>query len=125
MYVYVAGAYSADTIIQCLINIREGTRWSLKLLHRGHVPFVPWLDYPFTLLNDPGDPEVTVEMYYEYSLAWLQKCDCVFVTPHWEESKGTQREIEEAHRLGIPVLYSIDELDHYSPFPSESSGTYV
>jgi hypothetical protein len=107
--VYVAGAYSADNVLGVLDNIREGVRWSTQVLLAGYAPFSPWTDFHFQLMLR-GDEELQVEDYYEFSLAWLRVCDAVFVTPDWEQSKGTRAEIAEAERLGIPVVYDLDDL---------------
>jgi hypothetical protein len=107
--VYVAGAYSADNVIGVLDNMRRGMRWSTLVMLAGHFPFSPWIDYHFQLMLRDGEV-LTVEDYYEYSMAWLHASEIVFVTPGWERSTGTIREIQMAERLGIPVVYSLDEI---------------
>lgn len=107
--VYVAGAYSADNILGVLDNIREGLRWSTQVFLAGHAPFAPWLDFHFQLMLRDNE-NLTVEQYYQYSLEWLRVSDIVFVTPGWENSRGTYAEIAEATRLGIPIVYSLDAL---------------
>lgn len=107
--VYVAGAYSANNVIGVLDNMREGMRWATRVLLAGHAPFVPWFDFHFQLMLREGET-LAVRDYYQYSLAWLRASDVVFVTPGWEQSKGTLAEIEEAERLGIPVVYGIGAL---------------
>jgi len=107
--VYVAGAYSANNVIEILNNIREGMRWATKVFLTGNAPFTPWLDFHFHLMLRE-DENLTVEDYYEYSLAWLRAADVVFVTPGWEQSKGTIAEVAEARRLGIKVVYNIGEI---------------
>jgi len=107
--VYVAGAYSSGNVIGVLDNIREGMRWSTKVFLAGHAPFSPWLDFHYQLMLRDGEA-LSVPDYYEYSLAWLRASDCVFVTPGWEDSKGTVAEIQEAERLGIPVVYNIKDI---------------
>lgn len=107
--VYVAGAYNADNVMKVLDNMREGMRWSTKVMLLGHAPFCPWADFHFQLMLREGE-ELTLQNYYEYSLAWLRCSDIVFVTPGWERSKGTLAEINEAKRLDIKVIYDIEEL---------------
>lgn len=107
--VYVAGAYSSNNVIGVLDNMREGMRWATKVFLAGHAPFAPWLDFHFQLMLREGE-SLAVEDYYQYSLSWMQVADVVFVTPGWEDSKGTHAEIAEAERLGIPVVYSIDDV---------------
>ena len=107
--VYVAGAYSSNNVISILNNIREGMRWSTRVFLAGHAPFAPWLDFHFQLMLRDGE-NLTVNDYYEYSLAWMRVADVVFVTPGWEQSKGTLAEIAEADQLGIRVVYDIHEI---------------
>ena len=109
--VYVAGAYSSNNVLGVFDNIREGMRWSTKVLLAGYAPFCPWVDFHFQLMLREDDRRLTVQDYYEYSLAWLRVCDVLFVTPGWETSGGTKAEIAEARRLGIPVVFAMDEID--------------
>ena len=107
--VYVAGAYSSDNIIGILDNMREGMRWATKVFLEGHAPFTPWLDFHFQLMLREEE-RLSVEDYYQYSLTWLRVADVVFVTPGWETSGGTIAEIAAAKRIGIRVVYSLDEI---------------
>jgi len=53
------------------------------------------------------------EFWLKHDLEMLKKCDEMYVIdlPGWEQSVGVQREIEEAGRLGIPVVFlETDEL---------------
>ena len=43
----------------------------------------------------------------------LSRCDALIVAPGWEHSTGTKEEIVEADKLGLKVLYSLDELKVY------------
>ena len=102
--VYIAGAYSSNNVMGVLNNMRKGMRASTEWLLNGFAPFCPWLDYHFQLQLREGE-NLTVQNYYDYSMAWLRKSDLVFVLKGWEQSKGTIAEIAEAERLGIPIMY--------------------
>ena len=107
--VYVAGAYSAGNVIDVLDNMRKGMRLSTEVMLAGFAPFCPWLDYHFQLmLRD--DENLTVQNYYDYSIAWLDASDAVLLVPGWESSKGTIAEIERAEQLGIPVYTNLYEV---------------
>jgi hypothetical protein len=109
--VYVAGAYSADNVLDVLHNIRRGIRMSTKLFIMGYAPFSPWLDYHFLLqVSEEEAADITVEMFYQYSIAWLAVADALLVLPNSESSVGTQREITKAKELGIPIFYHIRDL---------------
>ena len=107
--VYVAGAMSADNILEVLNNIHDGIKIGAELLKNGFAPFVPHLDVMFKIQNG-SDLKVPVDNYYQYSMEFLKVCDCVLVCPNWKNSKGTLAEIEMAKNLGIPVYYSLEEL---------------
>lgn len=108
--VYIAGAYSADNVITILDNMREGMRMATRVLLAGFAPFCPWLDYQFQLMLRNYE-RLSVEDYYEYSLAWLDASDVMFVLPNSENSKGTKKEIEYAVENNIPIVYCLEELE--------------
>lgn len=106
--VYIAGAYSANNVIIILDNIRNGMRAGTELLLKGYSPFVPWFDFHFQLMLRE-DEILSVENYYKYSVDWLEVSDAVYILPNSENSKGTQKEIERAIELNIPIFYSIKD----------------
>ena len=107
--VYVAGSYSANNVLSVLDNMRCGMRMGVKVLLAGYSPFVPWLDYHFSLMLRDGE-RLTVEHYYNYSLAWLEKSDAILLLPNSENSKGTQVELKKARELNIPIYDSLESL---------------
>ena len=110
--VYVAGAYSADNIIDCLKNIGRGEDYSAKIFMMGYAPFCPWHDKDYVIKN--WDKKLTKEMFYDYSMAWLDVSDIMFLVPEYEGSKGTMDEIERAKQLNIPIVKSFEELNALS-----------
>jgi hypothetical protein len=113
--IYVAGAYSDTNVLGVLRNIGRGEYWASQLFMRGYAPFTPWHDKTFVIQNWKED--FTVDQFYNYSMEWLKVSDAVFIVPNhvglkdWGDSKGTLKEIEEAKHLGIPVFYSLKELE--------------
>lgn len=116
--VYVAGAFSDDNVLGVLKNIGRGEWYASQLFVQGFAPFTPWHDKTFVFNN--WEQALTVEMFYNYSIAWLEVSDVMFVIPNWkglknhEDSKGTQEEIRIANELGIPVFYNNEELTEYA-----------
>ena len=100
MYVYVAGPYGSMPES----NTHRAIRMGNKLMDAGFIPFVPHVNahYWHSLYN------MKEKEWMAYDLAWLRKCDVVMRMEG--ESKGADEEVEEAKRLGIPVVYSVDEL---------------
>jgi hypothetical protein len=107
--VFVAGRYRADNVLGILDNIREGLRWSTLVFLAGHSPFCPWLDFLFHLMLQGGE-QLTVEQYQRRSMAWLEKSDVVLAITGWNTSEGAQNEMRAADKLGIPVVYRIEDI---------------
>ena len=107
--IYVAGAYSADNVIDVLDNMRRGMRAATEVLLAGYAPFCPWLDYQFQLMLREGE-NLTVPDYYAYSIAWLKASDAILVLPNSEHSRGVQAEVMTAMEMQIPIYYSLSEL---------------
>ena len=107
--VYVAGAYNAGDVISVLDNMRRGMRVSTEVMLAGFAPFCPWLDYHYQLMLRDGET-LTVQQYYDYSMAWLEASDFVLVLPNSEHSKGVKAELARAKELGIPVFQTVEEL---------------
>jgi len=110
--VYVAGSYNAPNIVQALDNMRRGMRATVEVLLAGYAPFCPWTDHHYQLMKKENEI-ITREMYQAQSMAWLEVSDAVLVLPNSENSGGTQREIQRACDLGIPIFYRLVDLDEY------------
>lgn len=97
-YVYVAGPYRGDEEYNTVKAMEVGS----ELVRLGFWPFVPHVNahYWHSLFR--------VKLWMEYDLAWLARCDVVVRMPG--RSVGADEEVEEARRLGIPVVYSVEEL---------------
>lgn len=100
--VYIAGPYSADTVIGMLGNIRRGIQIAAQLMDEGDAPFCPWLDHQYGL-----QCELPLSAYQGASMAWLEVSEAVVLAPGWERSTGTAAEIVRARRLGIPIYDGI------------------
>lgn len=114
--VYVAGAYSADNVIQVLRNMKRGMKLATQAMQTGKiVPFTPWFDYHFFLQEDEADRLITINDIYEYSMSFLTDwAEAVLVQQDgWEGSKGTVAEINKATELGIPVFFTLEALESW------------
>ena len=106
--IYIAGPYSSDNVLGVLHNIRKGIEVATQVFKDGYAPFCPWLDFHYVLFDK--QEALTVQDFYDYSIAWLEVSDAVLVLPGYENSKGTLAEIKRAGKLGIPVFYDYAEL---------------
>lgn len=106
--IYIAGALNADAV-GYIQNMHRMIIWGRRVQKLGCGTFVPGLDFLAGLVH--GDFEYPD--YFDNSQPWLEVSDAMFVTPKWENSKGTHKEIERAERLGIPVFYTIESLKEW------------
>ena len=113
--VYIAGAYSADNVLDVFNNMRIGMRAAVAVFDAGCSPWCPFWDFHLLLMRRDDQP-VTIEALYDYSLAWLSVSDAVYVAPNPANgrSKGTVNEINKATGLGIPVLDCLDKLKEWA-----------
>ena len=112
--VYVAGPYSADNISDIFENIRKGMRAGVEVFLAGYSPYVSWHDFHHNLMLKDGE-SLSVNDYYEMSMAWLVVSDAMLVLPGWMESKGTLAEIKRAEELKIPIFYTFEALKEEMP----------
>lgn len=99
--VYIASAYTiGDRLMNTLVQIEMAS----KLIDMGYIPFVPLL-YHFVEQLHPKAYDTWCEIDNE----WLVKCDVVLRIPG--QSKGADEEVALAMSKGIPVVYSIDQLE--------------
>ena len=113
--VYVAGAYSSGNVLGVLENMRIGMRAAKDVMLARLSPFCPWLDYQFWLMLQDGET-LTVDDFYEYSMAWLAASDAVLVVnnPANIDSVGLRKELDLAKQLRIPIFNSIDRLKEWA-----------
>ena len=109
--IYIAGAFSADNVLDVLKNIGRGERKAAELFSLGFAPFCPWHDKDFIIKNP--DFDFTIDMFYEYSIAWLEVSDCLLLVPGWERSKGVAAELKRAGELGMPIFTNVREIQDF------------
>jgi hypothetical protein len=98
--VYIASPYS---IGDPSVNVRRQIDAAEELINAGFYPYLPLLSH-FQHEVHPHDYETWVRL----DDAWIPACDALLRLPG--ESKGADREVALALKLGIPVYYSIGEL---------------
>jgi hypothetical protein len=120
--VYIAGPISKGDLSQ---NINQATQAMRELIKRGYAPLCPHLTVyakPATTYHYfggdqetwckatiEGAPGITHQDWLDVDLRWVEVSDAILRLPG--ESKGADIEVAEAHRLGIPVFESIEDLE--------------
>lgn len=114
MYVYIAGRMSGQPS-EYLANVREMSAASRALMEAGFCPINPAGDLLEGLVSEQPIPK---ELFQRRSLDLLRLLRgrrgamLVLHATHrgGRRSEGVHREIRECELLGIPVVYSIEEL---------------
>lgn len=105
MRVYIAGPYTTPDPVE---NTRKAIVAGEDVRAHGHLPFVPHLNllWHFIFAHEPA-------YWLLMDLGWLALCEALIRLPG--VSPGADREEAEAHRLGIPVYYSVEEFLEANP----------
>ena len=91
--VYISHAYSSDPAG----NRVRVARIARELALQGHVPLAPHLLFP-SFIDEAGERDLAVKLCIEL----VGRADEVHT--YGEVSEGMRLEVEEAERLGIPVI---------------------
>jgi hypothetical protein len=111
--VYVAGKLTA-LAVDYLQNCYKMMNTAQLLKEAGYSVYVPCLD----LLMGIAYGYESIDEYFDNGIPWLKASDAVFLTPGWETSKGTRKEIEIALENSIPVFDHLDEMwSHFQGVP--------
>ena len=99
--IYIAGPYSKGDVA---VNVNNAIKAADKLVEAGFLAFIPHLTHFWHIVSPKA-----WEFWIQLDLACLAFCDGVLRLPG--ESEGADREVRRAKELGIPVYYSLDELE--------------
>lgn len=104
--IYTIGPMTATTSWEWEQNLRRAEEVGLKPLHvdNGLAVHCPQINGRFFRDN------VTYEVALRADKSALRACNAALVLPGWQESKGSNEEIEFCDEQGIPLFFSVDEL---------------
>jgi len=103
MRIYVAGPLNAPSAVIYIQNLHRMISVAIKIYKKGHIPFVPCLDFLMGLLA--GNWEY--DSYFNLNQPWLEQCEALF---YMAPSPGANRELETAKKLGLKIFLSLDEI---------------
>jgi dUTP pyrophosphatase len=105
--IYVAGKYSDPTPEGRLANTRRAMEVGLQLWHKGYAPFIPHLSH----FTDELAAELGSRLDYQDWIDWddlyQEVCEVFFYD---SSSKGADRELENARRLGQPIFRNVNDV---------------
>ena len=106
--IYIAGKLN-DMAVDYLHNVHKMMTVAEEVRKAGYSVFVPAID----LLMGIKFGYKSYEDYFNNSQPWLAASDAVFLVEGWDGSECTEREIELAEELGIPVFTKLDQMNTY------------
>ena len=105
---YVAGSLRSD-IPGYIANCSRMIKFAEAVRREGFAVYVPCLDFLQGIVM--GDMQF--HDYFDNSFAVLERCDGLILTPGYEGSVGTQKEIIKTKMLCKPVFESIERAKNY------------
>ena len=113
MKIYIAARLTAKTPDRLLMNGGIAIRAAIEVMKKGHIPFVPPLDYLIYMMSTPEDlDEIGNEYYYKYSCEWLKCCDAIVIVNGLDDSKGVKKEYKLAQDLGMKIFKNVKEIPY-------------
>lgn len=106
MLIAVAGPYSADTEEQRQRNLDAMNRVAAEVMRLGHVPVIGVnAALPVVEMLEPDDRYWAI---MKISLAVVDRCDAILMIG---ESSGANRERDLIAGKGLPVYWSLEEIE--------------
>lgn len=114
LWILVAGPYRSGTndnpeLIEA--NVKAMNEMALKVLNKGHMPILgEWIALP--LIKEAGSEtigdEIFNEIFHPIAIRLQDKLDAVLRIGG--ASQGADEMVNQAHRKGLKVYYSLDEI---------------
>lgn len=98
MRVYLIGPYNGDSIWAIKQNVEEARTVARELWASGYAVLCPHTNTEFM-----DGPDLSADRFIEGDIEWLSVADAVVLLPGWEQSRGSQAELNAARKFGIPV----------------------
>lgn len=102
--IYVAGPITGDPF-GC---VRQSLTAFGPLRDAGCIPYLP----QWSIIAEMVEP-IHYEVWLAYDFDIIGRADALFRLPG--ASPGADREVDEAHRLGIPVFYEVADVAAWAP----------
>jgi nucleoside 2-deoxyribosyltransferase len=96
--VYIAGKYRGPNAWAIEQNIRAAEEVAAQVWAMGMVALCPHAN------SRHMDGVASDEVFLEGTMELLRRSDAVVLVPNWRDSAGARAEVDEAHRLAIPVF---------------------
>jgi len=104
--VFIAGPYGDNlTEEEIKKNVLNAEIYGKNIALKGHIPFIPHK----MLEGWQKDNRFSVKDFKKIDETWLNECDALYYT---SQSKGADEELKTAKKMGLFIIYNIDDLDN-------------
>lgn len=108
--IYISGAYMGKDEGKSIDeNIRIARKMAITLWELGYTVICPHLNTQ----NFERDCKCNYDDYIEGDISLVKKSDGIMMLDNWKESNGASIERQAAFEDGIPVFYSIEQLEEW------------
>ncbi len=105
--IFIAGPFRGPNAWSIENNVRQAEALALEVWKRGAVALCPHTNTRFFQDALPD------EVFLSGAKVLLARCDAVLVTDNWHKSIGTNRELDYAVQLKLPVLFTLAQLENF------------
>lgn len=105
--IYIAGPFRGPNYWEQEQNIRRAEAVALEVWRLGAAALCPHNNTRFFQGALPDD------VWMLGDLELMRRCDAILMLSGWGKSQGATVEEREARRLGMPVLYAIEQLEEF------------
>ncbi len=109
--IYISGPLTNGMSLsheQCLANVKYPAMVMAELMENGFAPICPHLTQH---VEDHIGRVLDYSLWMQVDCAIIERCDVVLRLPG--ASKGSDMEVQHAQELGIPVVYSVGQLQDW------------
>ena len=111
MRIYIAHNYGrrrGASLEELQRNVNNSIKLGLRLIEKGHNPFIPNL---FHYVHLMANGSILETKFFELVSEWVGFCDALLVgTPPMGKVSGVRDEIKIAQDKGLEIYYSIDDV---------------
>jgi hypothetical protein len=105
--IYIASPYSHKESKIKETNATIVIDSAIKIFQKGHFPYAPHLTHFVDIRAKEIGVNITWRGYMKWHDVWLTVCDAFL---YLGSSRGADRELKKAKKLGIKIFYSIDKI---------------
>jgi len=105
LMIYVAGPFRGEHPWAVEQNVRNAENLAFRVWEAGASALCPHTNTRFF------DKSLPDKAFLDGTLTMLKACQAIILTENWKTSRGATAEREWAINNGLPVFYSIEELE--------------